>query len=675
MAKHESKDSTDLALFVRTSGDDIVQWNRQRIIDALTLETDIDLDTARAISVEVEKQIFASGIDTLTAPLIRELVNAKLIERGLSEAHRMHTRLGFPIYDIGHLILHPNKENANIPHWPEGTNLTLASGIKREYALHNVFSRDVADAHLSGDMHLHELGYVDRPYCARQSLEYIKKFGLNLPHIPSSAKPARHAEVLLAHMVRFSAALQGNFAGAIEWDALNLFFAPFLTELTEVEIKQLAQLLIFEFSQLALARGGQVMFTGIHLWWEVPDPFEKTPAIGPGGELTGKTYGDYAKESQCFLSAILDTFLEGDATGRPFAFPKPLIHISEKLFRTAGHQEFLLHASRLAAEKGNPFFIFDRGKSSRQSLADAKTPWRMRQAVIGQVSLNLPRLGYRAGGDDESLLSLLSTLMKTAAQAHQQKRNYIAELLSFGTKGPLSFLLMDQDGLPYLRHDRSLYLIGMVGLNELARIHSNAACDSPSAHIEFGLKVVKHMKAVADKLGKEYGMNFQLIQTSAETTAYRFARLDLKKYSPQSGRYIKGNILTGGIYYSGSTLVQDSDPIKILERLRLEGTIHAYAEGGAVAQVWTDATAPSERILAEIVTKAFTETRCRQVTFSPEFTECAGCKRLSRGLWEKCPLCGSENVDGITKITGYFARVSSLNRGKLSELRELHKKG
>ena len=128
-------ETTDMTLFVRTSSEDIARWNRQRIVDALIRETGIDEETAEMISREVEKQIVSSGISVLTSQLIRELVDAKLIERGMEKARRMHARLGFPLYDVEQLILHQNKENANIPHGPEGTNLILAEGIKRDYAL------------------------------------------------------------------------------------------------------------------------------------------------------------------------------------------------------------------------------------------------------------------------------------------------------------------------------------------------------------------------------------------------------------------------------------------------------------------------------------------------------------------------------------------------------------
>ncbi|MCK5187689.1 MAG: anaerobic ribonucleoside-triphosphate reductase, partial [Deltaproteobacteria bacterium] len=166
-----------MALFVRTSDEDMSFWNRQRIVDALVKEAYVDMATAEEISKEVQEQIIASKISVITSPLIRELVNARLIEKGLEKARKMHTRLGVPLYDVDQFILHPNKENANVPHGPEATNLTLAENIKKEYALLSVFSQSIGDAHMRGDIHLHDLGFIDRPYCSGQSLEYIKKFG------------------------------------------------------------------------------------------------------------------------------------------------------------------------------------------------------------------------------------------------------------------------------------------------------------------------------------------------------------------------------------------------------------------------------------------------------------------------------------------------------------------
>jgi anaerobic ribonucleoside-triphosphate reductase len=679
-------ETTDMALFVRTSDEAMLGWDRQRIVDALMRETYVDFDTAKEIAREVEDLIATSKIKLITAPLIRELVDTKLVERGLEQARKMHTRLGMPLYDVDQLILHPNKENANVPHGPEATNLTLAERIKKEYALLNVFSQDVADAHMRGDIHLHDLGFIDRPYCSGQSLEYIKRFGLSLPNSIAMAKPAKHPEVLLAHMVKFAAALQGHFAGAIGWDSINLFFAPYLVGMSDQELEQLAQMMIFEFSQQAVARGGQAIFTDLNLYWEIPKHFENVPAIGPGGEFTGKTYSDYLNESQRFAKALFDVYQEGDGAGRPFFFPKPLVHITEKFFQTPGHADFLDHICEVASEKGNTYFVFDRGETAKISeccrlsfkldqtdLEDAKQPWKMRYCALQNVTLNLPRIAYLAKGEDAKLFSKTAEFVEMAVKAHLEKKRFIEKLLSLGEKGPLALLAMDRDGSPYLRMHRASFLVGMVGLNELVQIHTGREMHESKQAFKFGLKVIAHMKLLVDKLSQRYGMHFVLEQTPAESTAYRFAKLDLKYHSPKSGHIVKGDISKGEVYYTNSTYLNNAAVLNPIERVRQEGLFHPLIEAGALTHIWLGEARPLRSSLANFVVKTFRLTQNDQIAFSPEFTTCNDCHRTNRGLRSSCAYCGSEDVDGITRITGYFTKISSWNKGKIGELRNRYR--
>ncbi|MCX8021845.1 MAG: anaerobic ribonucleoside-triphosphate reductase [Syntrophorhabdaceae bacterium] len=683
-------ETTDLNLFVRTSEETISDWNREKIVDALIRETFIDLDTATEISKEVEGMIRKSGVKVVTAPLIRELVNAKLIEKGLEDARRKHTRLGMPIYDVDSLILHPNKENANVPHGPEATNLTLAERIKKEYALLSVFSLDVADAHMNGDIHLHDLGFVDRPYCSGQSLEYIKKFGLNLPHSLSMAKPAKHPEVLLAHLIKFAAALQSNFAGAIGWDAVNIFFAPYLEGMSDEEVKQLAQMLVFEFSQQAVARGGQAIFSDINLYWEVPKHFVDTPAIGPSGKFTGKTYGDYEKEAQRFVWKLFEVYKEGDGSGRPFFFPKPLVHITEKFFKTEGNMDFLYHICDVAADKGNTYFVFDRGETAKISeccrlsfkleekdLLDAKQPWRMRYCALQNVSINLPRIAYAAKKDDTKLFNLLGERFLLAVKAHKQKRAFLEKLLSLGENGPLSLLTMNRDGMPYLRFNRASHLIGMVGLNEMVQVHTGEELHESKRALKFGLKIIAHMKLLTEKMEKQEGIKVVLEQTPAESTSYRFAKLDLHHFSPLSARVIKGDISTGEVYYTNSTHLNIKSHINPIERVTNEGIFHPLIEAGSISHIWLGESHPTKEAIADFVLKTFKYTTNDQIAFSPEFTICNRCGKTFRGLHEFCPspTCHSYDVDGITRITGYFTKISGWNKGKLGELKDRYRNG
>ncbi|NQT28947.1 MAG: anaerobic ribonucleoside-triphosphate reductase [Candidatus Saganbacteria bacterium] len=682
----KGSDATDLALFVRTSGENIVGWDQEKIVAALIRETNIDREMAETIGREVEIQIKHLNLRTVTSPLIRELVDVKLLEHGLEEARRRHTRLGVPLFDVKEIIFNRNKENANVPHGPEATNLTLSEGIKKEFALLHVFTQDIADAHMRGDIHLHDLGFIDRPYCSGQSVEYVKKFGLDLPNALSMAKPAKHAEVLLAQMVKFSAALQGVFAGAIGWDAVNIFFAPFLVGLSDEEVYQIAQMMIYEYSQQAVARGGQAIFSDINIYWEIPKHFENVRAMGPGGKYTGKTYADYIEESQRFAWALFAVYRQGDGSGRPFFFPKPLVHMTEKFFKTPNHEKFLRHICEVATEMGNTYFVFDRGDTAKISeccrlsfkleqsdLDDAREPWRMRYSALQNVTVNLPRLAYKAAGSDQKLFELLGQALELTAQAHIQKRQFIEELLSEGTNGPLAMLAMKRDGTPYLRMFRVSFLVGILGLNELVQAHKGKELHEGSDALKFGLKVISFMKLKCDELSKSYKMHFVLEQTPAESTAYRFAKLDLEHYPEFARKVVRGNLDSGEIYYTNSTYFDVSKVMNPIERVKQEGLFHPLIEAGALTHVWLGESKPSPESIANFVVKTFYNTENAQIAFSPEFTTCNECGKTTRGLKEACPHCQSENIEGITRITGYFSKVSGWNKGKIAELRERHR--
>jgi len=657
-------DATDIAVFVRTSGDDMIAWDRERIIETLVREAKLDVTTAEKISREVEAQIVLSNISVITAPLVREMVDAKLVEHGLESARRKHTRLGVPLYDAERIILTPNKENANIPHNPEATNMTLAESIKKQYALLEIFSQDIADAHARGDIHLHDLGFIDRPYCSGQSLEYVKKFGLSLPNALSIAKPAKHPEILLAHMVKFSAALQGHFAGAIGWDAVNVFFAPYLEGLSDREVHQLAEMLIFEYSQQSVARGGQAIFSDINIYWETPKHFRGVMAIGPGGKPTGRTYEDYQVDSQRFATALFDVYKEGDGTGRPFFFPKPLVHITDEFFRTPGHEEFLLHISDVAADKGNTYFVFDRGETAKISeccrlsfkleqsdLDDAKEPWKMRYSALQNVTLNMPRAAYYAQGDDDKLFEKLDALMALAVHAHEQKKKLIEDLLAMGEDGPLALLTMSPDGQGYLRMHRVTYLIGLLGLNELVQSHTGCELHESDEAFRLGLKVIAHLKLVCDRASKDVGMRFVLEQTPAESAAYRLARLDLEHFPEDAEKVVKGNPDIGEVYYTNSTFLNVAHKLSPIERIKKEGMFHDMIEAGALSHVWIADSRPSAQAVASFVKKTFEHTRNAQIAFSPEFTTCNVCMKVTRGLVDTCPYCSANTIEGIESIT------------------------
>jgi ribonucleoside-triphosphate reductase len=297
----------------------------------------------------------------------------------------------------------------------------------------------------------------------------------------------------------------------------------------------------------------------------------------------------------------------------------------------------------------------------------------MRYSALQNVTLNLPRLGYSSKGDDEVLFSKISDLMELAVKAHIEKKQFIEKLLAHGEKSPLALLTMKKDGVPYLRMNRATYLIGMLGLNELVHIHMGEELHESKKALKFGLKVISQMDLLVKKLSKKYTMRFVLEQTPAESTAYRFARLDLKYHSPQSGHYVKGDISRGEVYYTNSTYFAVSSQLNPIDRVIKEGLFHPRIEAGSLTHIWLGEERPSKESLANFVIKTFRESLNDQIAFSPEFTNCISCEKTSRGLKDVCEYCGSKEVEGITRITGYFTKLSSWNKGKRGELNDRYK--
>jgi len=307
---------------------------------------------------------------------------------------------------------------------------------------------------------------------------------------------------------------------------------------------------------------------------------------------------------------------------------------------------------------------------SEEDLAEAKTPWKMRYCALQNVTINLPRIAYRSGNDRETLFELLDRAMETAAEAHVQKRRFLQEILALGSKGPLSVLCVDHDGESYLRMSKSSHLIGILGLDEMIHSFTGKRMHTDSDAMDLGLAVTRYMDLKCRQLSERSGLKIVLEQTPAESTAYRLARLDLKFFPDHAKHFVKGDIASGEIYYTNSTHFAYDADLDPVSRVTMEGRFHPMINAGAISHVWMGEHRPDPGALASFVRKAYESSENAQIAFSPEFTICNKCGRMERGLLDLCPACGSEDVDGITRITGYFTRTSSWNAGKRAELRD-----
>jgi ribonucleoside-triphosphate reductase len=683
--KRKKTDITDFALLVTAESEaELTPWNRHKISQALVKEANIPLKVANRVAHNVEKKIIASGMKQVATGFIRELVDSELLELGYGKKIKEQTSLGIPTYDLQELIFSKSLENSNIAsHNPEAVNLVIAETTLKQYALNNIFSRDLATAHLEGKIHLHDLGYPVRVYCSSHSLEYIKKYGLHLEKLEIISSPAKHARTLTGHLNTFLASMQAYYAGALGVGYINVFYAPYLVGMSPREIKQEAQYLIFSLSQSAFSRGGQVLFLDANVHTGVPSYLKNVPAIGVGGEYTGKTYGEYEKEAQIFAKALMEVWREGDSFGHIFAFPKMDLHINADTFSDPKQYELLEYACLIASENGVPYFVFDRDEVTLSACCRLRTkidddyvikhPESMRFCGFQNVTINLPQAAYRAGrGKIEKLFPEIEKGMDLAMEAHLQKKRFIGELMK--EKGlPLWELgKIAQDGRPYVDLDKVTYIIGIIGLNECVQYLTGKELHEDEDVFRLGLKIISFMYLKAKEYEKKYGLKVSLEESPAESAARRLAKVDLREY-PESKEVIKGSIDKEEFYYTNSIHFSASAPINLVDRIVKQSKFHTLIESGAIIHAFIGEEKPSPASIMNLVKKTWEKTKAAQITISPEFTVCYDCHQLTRGLKEKCSHCGSTEVYGITRIVGYFSRIPNWNKSKLGELNDRHK--
>lgn len=639
--------TSDGALLVRQSHEGLAGFDPQRIADALTRETGLSAERAHQIATDVWEQIKQLNIKNLTSPLIRGLVNARLITEGLLDAYRAHSRLGVPIYDVARIIqsLPVSEDESGRPLLlgPEGTSLSLAAAIKREYAILAVFSERVSSAHLDGDLHIGNINEVDRPQTMICSIDYIKRHGVTLPGGFAGSRPARRPEVLASHLVTWTAALQGYFSEDMTWDSVNFAFAPMLVGLSQREVRQLAQGLLFELSAPTIARGGQPIRCDLHLDWDPPPYIENLPMVGAAGELSRSTYRTVADTARNFLRIFFEVFLEGDANGRTFSGPRPILHLRPSLLSHPEHRSFIELLEQVISERGGISIIFDRPAESPvrtnnpaaqgttlelqdqdlqiaseeaftsrfglggEKLRRAGDRWQWRAAVLSSMEINLPRIAYRVNGNRDRIPGLLSELLELAAQASLEKRIFLEKLLARGEQGSLALLAMRPAQEAFLSLSWSSHAICPLGLAEMVQIVTGEPLADSFEAQQLALQVVRHLHDEVERLSLTHKVRFILAESRDPIAARRLALLDQRKFglqvepdSPQT----TGLVSAGGVSlterYTPGVRLPAGCSLDLWSRLRIEGLLLGRRIWHGVANL--DRNEPLNGILPALLT-------------------------------------------------------------------------
>lgn len=291
--KDKPVDLTDASMLLveRAERGNSLPWDRRELVSTLLAHTDLNQEVALNIAKTVENQVIASGLRSVDSSLLREFLNNELSQRGFQ--HQLHdlSVYGVSRQFVDRLMYAKSLENSNIVNNnPEAVQLGIAELVLKQWALDTIFSPDLREAHNTGALHLHDLGYPHRVYCSSHSVEYIKKYGLRgLNNLNNESSPAHTAHVLTTHLHTFVASMQANYAGALGLAYINIMYAPYLVGCSDAEVRQIAQGLIFGGAQNAFSRGGQTIFMDFNIHTGVPSYLKDVPAIGPAGRYMLRT--------------------------------------------------------------------------------------------------------------------------------------------------------------------------------------------------------------------------------------------------------------------------------------------------------------------------------------------------------------------------------------------------
>jgi len=562
------------------------------------------------------------------------------------------------------------KENSTVTYSVGGLILSNSGAVTANYWLSEIYDNEIAEAHRNADIHIHDLSMLTG-YCAGWSLKQLIKEGLGGITGKITSAPAAHLSVLCNQMVNFLGIMQNEWAGAQAFSSFDTYLAPFVKadNLSYDEVKKSIESFIYGVNTPS-RWGTQAPFTNITLDWTVPDDLAELPALVGGKEMNFK-YKDCKAEMDMINKAFLETMIDGDANGRGFQYPIPTYSITRDFDWSDTENNRLLFD--MTAKYGTPYFSnyinSDMQPSDVRSMC-CRLRLDLRElrkktggffgsgestGSVGVVTINMPRIAYLSA-DENEFFKRLDRMMDISARSLKIKRGVISKLL--------------EEGLyPYTKRylgsfDNHFSTIGLVGMSE-AGLNANwlRADMSNEKTQEFTKKVLNHMRDRLSDYQEQYGDLYNLEATPAESTAYRFAKHDKKRWP---------NIKTAGNpgdtpYYTNSSHLPVDYTTDVYDALDIQDELQTLYTSGTVFHAFLGEKLPDWKAAEKLVRSIAENYKLPYYTMSPTYSICREHGYLA-GEQYTCPTCGAK-TEVYSRITGYYRPVQNWNDGKLQEFK------
>ncbi len=560
------------------------------------------------------------------------------------------------------------KENSTVTYSVGGLILHNSGAITANYWLSEVYDEEIANAHRNADIHLHDLAMLTG-YCAGWSLKQLIKEGLGGIPGKITSSPASHLSTLCNQMVNFLGIMQNEWAGAQAFSSFDTYLAPFvkIDNLTYKEVKQCIQSFVYGVNTPS-RWGTQAPFSNITLDWTVPNDLAELPCIIGGKEVDFK-YKDCKKEMDMVNKAFIEIMIEGDANGRGFQYPIPTYSITKDFDWSDTENNRLLF--EMTAKYGTPYFSnyinSDMEPSDVRSMC-CRLRLDLRElrkktggffgsgestGSVGVVTINMPRIAYLAA-DEKDFFLRLDRMMDISARSLHVKRGVITKLLKEGL-------------YPYTKRylgsfDSHFSTIGLIGMNEVGLNANWLGEDMTHKKTkEFTIKTLNHMRERLSDYQEKYGDLYNLEATPAESTTYRLAKADKKRWPEIRTAGKEGDTP----YYTNSSHLPVGYTEDIFEALDIQDELQTLYTSGTVFHAFLGEKLPDWQAAAKLVKTISENYKLPYYTMSPTYSVCKAHGYLP-GEQFTCPHCG-EKAEVYSRITGYYRPVQNWNEGKAQE--------
>ena len=569
------------------------------------------------------------------------------------------------------------RDNANMTFSLQGLRNHVASEVTKNYWLKNVYSKEVCDAHLNGDMHIHDLDSLSA-YCVGWDLSDLLQEGFKGVAGKVASKPAKHLRTALGQAVNFLYTLQGETAGAVAFSNFDTLLAPFIRydKLNEKQVKQALQEFIFNMN-VPTRVGFQTPFSNITLDLTVPKHIAGNPVV-IGGEIKDENYGDFQKEMDIFNKALLEVMVEGDADGRVFTFPIPTVNITKDFDWDNPVIDNLWEASaKYGLNYFSNFINSDMDPSDARSMCCRLRIDNRKLEVrggglfganpltgsIGVVTLNMPRLALKSKDKKEFKKNILK-YMTIAKESLEVKRKLIEQFTDQDLYPYSKFYLKNikkATGTYWANHFST---IGLLGMNEalLNLLGVNIGSDEGR---KFAEEIMDFMREKLIEFQVETNHNYNLEATPGEGTTFRFAHIDQKDY-PDTAHFANGiGKEVKAPFYTNSTHLPVNFTDDLFEQLELQDDLQTKYTGGTVIHFFLGERMDDPEVLKGLVKKICYNYKLPYFTFSPTFSICKNHGYI-KGEHFKCDKCGEE-AEVYSRVVGFLRPVTQWNDSKQAE--------